>query len=199
MKDLCQEIKTRKLTVPDIMDEAPTLFVQYNKGLAALSNHARIPPKMREVKVSIYYGPTGTGKTFKAFMENKEVYKKNPNDKWWNGYNGQPVAIWDDFEGSREVPVTTLLTWADVYQCQAEVKGGYVWLSYNELIITTNVHPRHWYEWKNPHYKAFQRRVQEVVIFKEPTTGVDGQKEYDGGSHVEKNEFFENFEKFLFE
>ncbi len=45
----------------------------------------------------MYWGVSGGGKSHKAWSENPEAYDKD-DTKWWTGYNGQDVVIWDDFD-----------------------------------------------------------------------------------------------------
>ena len=44
------------------------------------------------------WGETGVGKSKWAFDKfGGEAYWKPPNSKWWDGYEGQSVAIIDEF------------------------------------------------------------------------------------------------------
>lgn len=46
----------------------------------------------------LFVGPTGTGKSRRAWAEaGMDAYIKNPNTKWWDGYKGQDHVIIDEF------------------------------------------------------------------------------------------------------
>ncbi len=54
------------------------------------------------------------------------------------------------------------------YNLFAGVKGGFTWFGPRRIFITTNIHPRFWYDYstREAQYIALQRRVRKVVWWK---------------------------------
>lgn len=93
-----------------------------------------------------FYGPPGTGKTRAAMFSKLIVGKRFKKDvnKWFDGYEGEPVIVMDDF-GSNDMPDSLadrfgyyLKKWADRYAVTGEVKGSTVELQHTHFIVTSN-------------------------------------------------------------
>lgn len=133
-------------------------------------------PERGEVKVSLYFGEPGTGKTLKAITDNRDDLYVVPvtNNIWFDGYDGQEVALLDDFCGKySKVRLDYTLRLLDRYSVQVPIKGGFTWWTPKNVIVTTNIHPFNWYDFTNrkKHWKALARRFHEVLVFekdKEP-------------------------------
>jgi len=123
--------------------------------------------------VKCYYGPTGTGKTHRAWddQEGEIPYIKNPNTKWWDGYRGQKNVIIDEFNS--RIDISYLLTWLDKYPCIVEVKGYSVPLQAVNFWITSNIAPEDWYTNSIPaaseaHRQALRRRLNHIEFMDKP-------------------------------
>lgn len=91
----------------------------------------------------IFFGPAGIGKSRLARDVYPFAYFKDVASKWWDGYEGQPVVVFDDFYGG--IQLSTLLRVLDFGPCLVEFKGGYIPLSAEVFVFTSNDHPRDWY------------------------------------------------------
>lgn len=61
-------------------------------------------PEGIEKEVTVYYGPTGTGKSRRAWQKaTLDAYPKAPTTKFWDGYQGQENIVMDEFFGQIEV------------------------------------------------------------------------------------------------
>lgn len=133
------------------------------------------PPPRPEVTVNCYWGDSGIGKTRRAWHEAghiNDVYIKNPNTKWWDGYRGQKTVIIDEFTG--RIDLSYLLVWLDRYPCNVEVKGFSTPLLAERFFITSNLAPEAWYPDSSPQHKtALLRRmtVQHMVFTWTPPRG----------------------------
>lgn len=112
-------------------------------------------PVAMERSCNVYWGPTGSGKSRRAWEEaGMDAYSKgmlitvclltvDPRTKWWDGYKGEDVCIIDEFRGV--IDIVHLLRWLDRYPVSVEVKGGSVPLRVTKFWITSNVNPKNWY------------------------------------------------------
>lgn len=117
--------------------------------------------------VEIYWGPTGTGKSRKAFEENPGAYWKPYGNKWFDNYDGQPWVVIDEFVGW--LPITMCLRLCDRYPVNVETKGGSVNFVATKIIFTSNLPMEEW--WPNArqeHIDAFRRRVTTIVHMDTP-------------------------------
>lgn len=139
------------------------------------------PPVRPDISVDIYWGVSGVGKTRRAWYEAgsiTDVYIKNPNTKWWDGYRGQKTVIFDEFTG--RIDISYILTWLDRYPCMVEIKGYSTPLLADRFFFTSNVNPRDWYPDANPEQiRGLLRRVsitEMVFNWDEPRVGgADGE------------------------
>jgi len=141
----------------EIADNDFELWVKYNK---AFQHYALLQSKPRDfkTKVIVVQGPTGTGKSRYALDFDPSGYWK-PRNQWWDGYNGQNTVVLDEFYGWLQFD--QLLRLCDRYPLNVEIKGGTVNFSSETIIITTNKHPRDWYN--NVYFDAFVRRVDKWI------------------------------------
>nr|WAE42759.1 MAG: replication associated protein [Cressdnaviricota sp.] len=95
-------------------------------------------------KVMVFWGPTGTGKSRRAWDEGGLAsYCKDPRTKFWCGYQGEENVIIDEFRGG--IDISHLLRWTDRYPVRVEVKGSSMPLVASTIWITSNLDPRNWY------------------------------------------------------
>lgn len=111
-------------------------------------------------------GPPGSGKSKTARDENPGAYIKDPQSKWWDGYNGEAVVVIDDFDKYQKAQGGDIKRWLDRYSFQAETKGGQTLIRPNKIIITSNYSPGE--IWDDPvTVAAIERRVT-IRTFGEP-------------------------------
>lgn len=111
----------------------------YQRGIAAykLLDKPGIKGKCRGIWLC---GPPGSGKSTWAKKLGDKLggwYEKAQN-KWWDGYEGEPVVILDDLD--TETLLHYLKKWADKFPCKGEVKGATVWLHHDWFVVTSNFH-----------------------------------------------------------
>lgn len=126
-----------------------------------------IAPVRDNINVRVYWGESGVGKTRRAWHEaGDDVYIKNPNTKWWDGYRGQKKVIIDEFVG--RIDISYILTWCDRYPCMVEVKGFSVPLEATEFWFTSNVNPTDWYmEINQQQRNGLMRRMNTILHMNE--------------------------------
>lgn len=145
--------------------------------------HMMFEPYRREVNLIILYGQGGTGKTelFERSEGLDQVHRfpTTSNLKWIGAYTGQPFLQIDEFKGVKHMPDPSYLhTILDKRTLEFEVKGGYVWGVWHTVIITTNTHPRKWFQWeKTEEWEPFVRRITEFRVWHKD--GVEGFRDPD--------------------
>lgn len=140
-------------------------FVKFGRGLQQLRLYT-MPKRQRSPTVHLFFGKTGVGKSYAARQRfDGSVYTKPPDTKWFDGYDGEDVLLLDDFAGAAsKMSLSYLLQLLDVYDIKLEVKGGYTALLATTIVLTTNIHPRQWFDYstRQEHYAALARRVHHV-------------------------------------
>lgn len=156
-----------KMRHSEVIRQDPGTYAKYSRGIEKIMFHTQ-PPRTEPPVVSMYYGRTGTGKTRKVFADEIGLYRKAPDTVWFDGYYGEPCLLLDDFAGAAsKMSLSYLLQLLDRYPISTQVKGGFVNLVATRIIITTNIHPRLWYDYTNreEHYQALKRRIHNVLYF----------------------------------
>lgn len=103
-----------------------------------------LKPEGAERQCVVYYGPTGSGKSKRAWEEATfDAYPKDPNTKFWDGYSGHANVVIDEFRGL--IAISHMLRWLDRYPVIVEIKGSSTVLRATNFWITSNLHPREWY------------------------------------------------------
>lgn len=106
-----------------------------------------------------WYGPPGTGKTSKAYRDYPGCFRKDPKERWWDGYSGQETVVIDDFDKYQISQSGDMKRWIDRYVFQAPVKGGYICIRPKRVIVTSNYHPDEIWE-DDVTRSALRRRVR---------------------------------------
>lgn len=148
-----------------LMEDNPSVMARYS-GFINSYKRLKVDGVVRvNLKVHVYYGSTGTGKSRSAFEQYPRAYRKMSSNKWFDGYLGQKEVIWDDFD-TTALDFRWFLTLIDIYPLYVEVKGSSVPFEPEVIILTTNVHPRDWFpELDEVTREPLYRRLQPVRDF----------------------------------
>jgi len=126
-----------------------TQWVVYRRSFEAYSRIRRRKDRTWKSNVVWIYGPTGTGKTYRAIDEGTRLTLEQPwiafdnSCTWFDGYQQQKVVIFDDFRG--ECPLAYLLRLLDRYPMVVPVKGDSTNWQPRIIYITSNLPPRECY------------------------------------------------------
>lgn len=165
----------------EIALEYPEPYMKFSSGISRLFMiHNAIPrPRADDGGYSCpvvkwFYGTTGTGKTRAVFDEHKEintVFRKTNGDAWFDGYVGQPVALFDDFR-AKWFSFSLLLNITDRYPVTVGVKGDTVQWSPTTIYFTCPKHPRELFSQlavnDEGQLDQLVRRISEIRYFGEP-------------------------------
>lgn len=130
------------------------------------------------------YGPTGTGKSFRARADNPVFFIKNCT-KWWDDYEDEPVVIIEDIGQSHLWMGDHLKIWADRYGFRSEVKHGSRTLRPARIIVTSNYHPNELWSDRSV-YEPLLRRFKLVhLTVRHIHEDVDNQDDVENQNVVE--------------
>ena len=122
-----------------------------------------------DLKVIYCYGETGTGKT-RSVMDkfgDASVYRITDYMHPWDGYNCQPVVLFDEFRSS--LPLKDMLNYCDIYPLELPARYSNKYACYKTVYITSNwpleMQYRELQEHDPTSWSAFLRRIKEVRIF----------------------------------
>lgn len=148
-------------TLREIAETNPAAVIQFGTGIIRLKQHCR-PERDGPPEIWVLWGKTGTGKTRRVWeFANVDELWVHPGDKWFDGYDGQAAALFDDFDGSW-FKISFLLRLLDRYPMQVQVKGAYAWWVPKTIYITSNIHPNDWYpNALEEHKRALMRRLTQ--------------------------------------
>ncbi|WP_445775570.1 hypothetical protein [Shewanella sp.] len=138
-------------------------YVKYYRGLEAIRLIAIPPYEHNDIRGEWYYGPSGTGKSRKAFEENPGAFRKAQN-KWFDGYDNQDVIIIDDLDTA--TLGHHLKIWADRYPCTGEIKCGTVQLTHKKIIVTSNWSIEELFKDDPKMIEPLKRRFKEILFYK---------------------------------
>lgn len=147
-------------------DIASDVYIRYYGNLKRIATD-NCKPLAIEREVYVYWGPTGVGKSRRAWEEaGIDAYPKDPRSKFWDGYRDHTNVVIDEFRGN--IDISHLLRWFDRYPVIVEVKGSSVVLRATKIWITSNLPPNDWYPGLDDATKAALMRRLKVTYFPLP-------------------------------
>ncbi|AXH77369.1 MAG: putative viral replication protein [Circoviridae sp.] len=156
-------------TLLEIAMGYPVQFIKFFKGIMALQAKL-IKPRCSAPTVKVFWGSTGTGKSFRAREWLPNAYVWHPQmGQWFDGYQGEDEVLFEEFRG--QLPFGMLLSLLDQYCCKVQYKGGIIEFAPTKIALTSPVHWSEWYtnldDWDK--IEQLKRRVTECVHCTRPT------------------------------
>ncbi len=147
-------------SILDIASDYPATDIQFHEKIIAY--RLRSLPKRNEAPfILCLWGRTGTGKTAWVAQHYPNAYRVPCPEKggwWWYNYQGQTVALFDDFNGWCKYK--KFLRMCDRYAFTVQAKGTSMDMLATTLIFTSNVNPIGWYQGVND-TSAWLRRLED--------------------------------------
>ena len=150
----------------ELLEEYPECLQRYPKFVELVRSTIVQQPRIG-LRVHLLWGEPGLGKSRFAYESSDDLYTVPiGKDLWFDGYDGQQALLLDDFSG--EMKLVHLLRLLDIYPIQVPVKGAFVSLTATTIYITSNKHPRDWYDWGKHgeiRYRALMRRFHKITRY----------------------------------
>lgn len=150
-------------TMSEVAEAFPAEFVRNYRGLQQLQL-INAPKRTWAMEIHIFYGLTGTGKSYKAFHDWPEAYTVAwpgaSKQWWWPNYQGQETCVMDEFR--HQITFGDMIRIMDRYPLQVQSKGGFFNFCSKRLVITTNIDPEDWYVGVD-HRGPYLRRLKEFA------------------------------------
>lgn len=137
LNQVCDMVKSGT-SLQEIANEHPNMWIKFGRGITSLKLILENPYEHSGVRGIWLYGPPNTGKSHHArlFASAQGGYYNKAQNKWFDGYNGEPCVILDDMDS--DALHHYLKIWADKWACTGETKGGTIHLKHKWFIITCN-------------------------------------------------------------
>ncbi len=150
-------------TSAQIQEEFPVQYLMHRRKINVSIIEAKGKRRLEPDKgnVSIYVGPTGSGKTTTAWQEYPDAYKgvwPTGGRWWWPNYKGEKVVIFDEFR--ENISYQDALALLDIHPMSIEFKGGNTENVSSKVIITTIRDPKEWYK-KVRDKSELERRINQ--------------------------------------
>ncbi len=165
-------------SLKDLWRDHYVTMVRYSRAMQEYINVTRVNPRhsadvSKKVKVVVFWGPPGTGKSTEALaLGGPDAFWVAPGNGtgavWWDGYDNQETVIIDEFYDW--IPKNTLQRILQMKPFQVQTKGGSRQLAATTFIITSNSHPKDWYK-NSQHMEALLRRIDDIrhlTVIKDP-------------------------------
>lgn len=162
----------------EVYKACPTQYIKFSTGVrrvrALLSQDLLTNRFIPDLEVIVVWGKSRSGKTRWVLEQHpgtdiyEPILSSSAGKYWFDGYDGQKVILLNEFYGQlRSHYMQNLL---DCYRRQVEKKGDTVVSNWNKIYITSNVHPKDWYNsWENIPNKVEQSFIKRItkIIYKE--------------------------------
>ncbi len=159
----------------ELVEDMPLMLCKFPKYYNLLQGiyRPKRPDDFEKVNIMLLYGATGTGKTravYSRWKDSEEFWRMpiNNGTPWFDDYDMHKKVLMDDFAGrSSKMSLVMLLQLLDRYPVRVPVKGAHTWWMPTKIVITSNIHPRDWYNWekREEQYRALKRRITQTIEF----------------------------------
>jgi len=145
----------------EIADTDFNAYCRYRKSFECYKQLVQERTEFPPPQVYVLFGKPGTGKT-RYVHDNHEDIWSWPGKEWFDGYDNNEVALFDDFDGS-DFAYRLLLRVLDRYPIRVPTKGGHVPWRPSIIYLTSNLRPEQWYRLEDN--SALMRRITEIKSF----------------------------------
>lgn len=132
-----------------------------------------IAPKIVERNIRWFWGPSGTGKSHRAYEEAlkitggdlAEIWTSGKDLNWYEGYTDQECAILDEFRGDF-CKFHQFLRLTDKFPMRVQIKGSSAPFVASEIWVTSPKPPELTWDKSGEELKQLLRRISEIREFR---------------------------------
>lgn len=154
----------KELSVKEILEEEPKMWRSVRQLREAKLQ--LISPRTIPTETILLTGTTGTGKSRICSLIAQylgEAAWMDPELVWFDQFQGQALAIVDEFRGCKPAMMLRL---SDRYPLQLPIKGGFVQWTPSFMILTSNLTFNDIFGGEDMRTKdALKRRIKEYVVY----------------------------------
>nr|WAE42144.1 MAG: replication associated protein [Cressdnaviricota sp.] len=162
IKAIKELVKQPGTTVRTLFDAA-TSYQSLKMGMIGLSLYSN--KSLRDIKVYWFHGKSGTGKTHEVYTTtDQEKTYWHSTAKWFQGYDAQEIAVFDDFRKDW-FSFPYLLRLLDKYPMTVENKGGSTQWTPLTIYITAPESPEEMYKNSDENLSQLTRRITLIRSF----------------------------------
>lgn len=148
----------------EIFEGNPETYIKYHSGISKAIGLMQSNAKHRdELRVFVYWGVPGSGKSYRASMEaGGEAYRWPVGCGEPRGYRGERNVIIEEFNGY--ILASKMKVILDKYPTTLQVPYGQVAWNPTTIWITSNYDPAKWYQ-NEVDNQAIMRRITKCETF----------------------------------
>lgn len=153
-------------SIKEVKENHPEIYCRYRNGLNDIFADKEKDRNFKP-KVIWIFGKSGSGKTKYIFDRHDpaDIWMAPDDIKYFNGYENQKVAVFDDFRG--HCKFNEFLRILDRYPMTANVKGTYKKFNSEIIYVTSIRHPS--LTWKfldedEEPMEQLMRRIDEIIM-----------------------------------
>jgi len=150
--------------IKQVQEMFPETYVKYHCGLEKLEQSLDPPPQdLRNVKVTVLWGPPGVGKTWRVFQQCPKAFKVHVGRDPFGNYRKQETIVFDEFDHEKW-PVEQLNEMVDKYPYEIDCRYANKYAYWTHVIFISNINPVYWWQYHQEiKRQAFFRRVSSVI------------------------------------
>lgn len=169
--DILEAVETlKRYGLKRAREDHPEVWIKYHRGLRDI-DLSSVRQTGEAPSVYLLFGPPGCGKT-RSFYDIEGYdgcHLICSGGFWFDGYDGDDAVLLDDFDGrASRWTLSQTLNVLDRYHVRVPIKGSFTRWRPKRIYVSTNVHPREWFDWssREQQYPALRRRFTEVRWWK---------------------------------